>query len=321
MIGIVLLNMGGPDSLDAVRPFLYNLFSDRDIIQLGPSFVQPLIAWSIARKRAPKSRAAYRKIGGRSPLTDITAMQASALEALLNSGGHSQVVVAPGMRYWHPRTLDTLKILKKQGVRKVLGLSLYPHFSRATSGTSIKDFKKAAKDLGLEAVFIDSYPDHPGYIAALAQALSEGELKIRSEADTFTLVYSAHSLPKSMIDQGDPYLDHLQRTIGALEAISGIKGRLCFQSRSGPVEWLKPGTDVMLNELANQGEKAVLILPISFVSDHIETLYEIDMLYGEMMRKRGVKLLRTQSLNDNPLFIGALADMVQKKFKEEGWHE
>ncbi len=319
MTGIVLLNMGGPDSLDAVRPFLYNLFSDRDIIQLGPSFLQPLIAWSIARKRAPKSRAAYEKIGGRSPLADITARQADALQSLLNSRGAGRVIVASGMRYWHPRTIDALKGLKAQGVKKVLGLSLYPHYSRATSGTSLRDFKKAAASLGLDATSIDCYPDHPGYVAALAQAVTEGERRLRREAESFTLVYSAHSLPKSMIDQGDPYVDHLHRTISALEALTGIRGRLCFQSRSGPVEWLEPATDVMLNELASRGEKALLVLPISFVSDHIETLYEIDMLYGDMMAKRGVRLLRTQSLNDNALFISALADMALEKIKEEGW--
>ncbi len=321
MIGIVLLNMGGPDSLDAVRPFLYNLFSDREIIQLGPRFLQPLIAWMIARKRAPKSQAAYKKIGGKTPLTAITLKQAQALEARLQGEQSLKCICLPGMRYWHPRTPDTLKKMIDQGVKRVVGLSLYPHFSRATGGTSLADFQNAARELGLDATLIDSFPDHPLYIQSLAQVLNQGIAQVTRSFESFSLVYSAHSLPKSMVEKGDPYVDHLKRTIKALEERTGIEGKLCYQSRSGPVKWLEPGTDVMLNDLADQGEKAILILPISFVSDHIETIYEIDMLYGEMMAKRGVKLFRTPSLNDHPLFIDALADLVMRKVKEEGWLE
>ena len=313
--------MGGPDSLDAVRPFLFNLFSDREIIQLGPSFLQPAIAWMIARKRAPKSRAAYEKIGGKTPLTGITLRQAEALCAMLNEEALGMYTCAAGMRYWHPRTPDTLKELAGRGVKRVLGLSLYPHFSRATSGTSISDFYAAAKGCGLEAAAIESFPDHPLYINALADVLKKGVEEVERHFSRYRLLYSAHSLPRKMVEQGDPYVDHLNRTIAALEKETGIKGTLCYQSRSGPVEWLEPATDVLLEELASKGERAVLVLPISFVSDHIETIYEIDMLYAKMMEERGVKLFRTPSLNDHPMFIRALADMVTSKVKEEGWLE
>ncbi len=318
MIGIVFLNMGGPDSLETVRPFLYNLFSDREIIQLGPWFMQPLIAWSIARRRAPKSQAAYAKIGGKSPLASITMAQARAVEQVLNQRQQEEVSCLTGMRYWHPRTPDVLARMKERGISRVLGFSLYPQYSKATNGSSIAEFESCAKKMGLETQVIDSFPDHPGYIAALRDVLQEGLKKI-GDKDRFALVYSAHSLPRRMIEEGDPYVKHLHRTIKALEELTGIKGHLCFQSRSGPVAWLEPATDVLLNELADKGLSCLLVMPISFVSDHIETLYEIDILYSEMMAKKGVCLVRTPSLNDRPVFINALSDLAEKGLKEAGW--
>ncbi len=307
--GVLLLNMGGPDSLDAVRPFLFNLFSDRKIIRLGPSILQRPIAWMIARRRAPKSSANYAKIGGKSPLLEISSRQAKALEALLNRANQGEFICEPGMRYWHPRTPDQLRAMKLKGVGRVIGLSMYPHFSSATGGTSLDEFRQESERLKLDYSVVDSYPDHPLYIQALGKAVEEGLGNIKDK-DSFVLVYSAHSLPKSMIEQGDPYVHHLRRTISALEKETGIKGRLCFQSRSGPVKWLEPATDHMLMDLASKGVKEILCLPISFVSDHIETLYEIDMLYGSMMRKRGVRLVRTPSLNETSLFVQALGDLV-----------
>jgi ferrochelatase len=135
----------------------------------------------------------------------------------------------------------------------------------------------------------------------------------------FALVYSAHSLPKSMIEEGDPYVDHLQRTVRALEAETGVNGRICYQSRSGPVAWLEPGTDTLLSELAREGIRRILAVPISFVSDHVETLYEIDMLYADMMAEQGVRLYRTPSLNDRPRFVKALASLVSDRLEEAGW--
>jgi len=320
MIGIVFLNMGGPNSLSAVRPFLYNLFSDREIIQLGPRLFQPIIAWAISRRRAPKSRAAYAKIGGKSPLAKITEMQANSVEQFLNNKLQEQLLCLSGMRYWNPRTPDVLNQIKERGISKVLGFSLYPHYSRATSGSSIREFERCAGRLGLATQIVDNFPDHPGYIEALADIVREGLKILKGEdKDKFALVYSAHSLPKSMVEEGDPYVDHVCRTITALEKLIGIKGHLCYQSRSGPVEWLEPATDNLLNELAEKGVHNILVLPISFVSDHIETLFEIDMLYSEMMAQKGVRLIRTPSLNNRPLFINALSDLVEHGLKKAGW--
>jgi len=309
MTGVLLLNMGGPDSPESVRPFLYNLFSDRKIIQLGPPVLQRPLAWLIAKRRAPKSAACYAKIGGRSPLEEITRKQAKALESLLNREGAGTFLCEPGMRYWKPRTPDQLRFMKGKGAARFVGLSMYPHCSLATSGTSVEEFRKEADALGLRHKAVECYPDHPLYIAALKQAVEKGMEEI-ADREGFVLVYSAHSLPKAMIEKGDPYLNHLKRTIAALEKATGITGTLCFQSRSGPVEWLEPSTDETLRFLVERGVQEILCLPLSFVSDHIETLYEIDMLYADMVREAGARLVRTPSLNESPLFIMALADLV-----------
>lgn len=325
MIGVVFLNMGGPDSLEAVKPFLYNLFSDREIIQLGPRFLQPLIAWSIVRRRTPKSQAAYAQIGGKSPLASITGAQAKAVENLLNGKLEEKIFCLAGMRYWHPRTPDVLLHMKDKGISRVLGFSLYPHYCRATSGSSIGEFERCARNMGLKTHIIDSFPDHPGYIQALAETVkqglktAEGIRRKPGDQEDLALVYSAHSLPKVMVEQGDPYVDHVRRTIDALEKLTGVKGHLCFQSRSGPVAWLEPATDVLLNELAEKGLGRLLVLPISFVSDHVETLYEIDIQYSEMMAEKGVRLVRTPSLNDRPTFINALSSLVEQGLNKAGW--
>ncbi len=324
MTGIVFLNMGGPDCPDAVRPFLYNLFSDRSIIRLGPAILQRPIAWFIARSRAPKSTRAYLKIGGKSPLADITMAQAKAVERALKGHRIGNVLCEPAMRYWHPRTPNVLAGFRKQGITRCLAVSMYPHYCKATSGSSIMEFEKCAADLHIKSLVIDGFADHPDYIAALAEVVTEtlrrlglgidGQGPPRLPDDT-RLVYSAHSVPSALIDQGDPYVEQLKCTIKALESVTGIRGSMCYQSRSGPVRWLRPSTDEYLMELADQGIKNIIILPISFVSDHIETLYELDILYGDMMRKRGVKLIRTPSLNKRPRFISALTGLALEGIK------
>ncbi len=328
MKAVLFLNMGGPDSLKAVRPFLFNLFSDREIIRLGPRFMQRPLAWLISGRRAPGSRANYEKIGGKSPLLEITRLQAQGVQQRLEAAGLKDVKCVPAMRYWHPRTPRIVDELAKNGVTGMLGLSLYPHYSRATSGSSINEFMACAKRSGIQADVIESYPDNPGYVRALASCIREGveglvasgEISDRDALDEnsrFALVYSAHSLPRSFVQEGDPYVDHIRRTIDALEQITGIRGHLCYQSRSGPVKWLEPGTDTMLRQLVRErGKKNLLVVPISFVSDHIETLYEIDMLYGGMAREMGARLSRIPSLNDRDEFLDALAGMCIERLSQ-----
>jgi len=306
--GIVLLNMGGPDNQASVAPFLFNLFSDRDIIRLGPPFLQKPIAWFISRRRAPKSRAIYAKIGGGSPLLDISRMQAGALQTSLLEQGDFVVTIA--MRYWPPFADEAVNYLLNQGVTALTAVTLYPHFSKATTGSSLIQLQKSLRRLApkLDVKVISSFPTQPSYVKALAENIKKGVLYF--ENDGVEIVYSAHSLPVSFIDDGDPYVEHLTQTIAAVELITRRKGRLCYQSRSGPVEWLTPSTPEMIEELARKGCRNILMVPISFVSDHVETLYEIDMLYREQAEKLGMQLRSTESLNTNPLFIRCLRELV-----------
>jgi protoporphyrin/coproporphyrin ferrochelatase len=317
IIAVVLLNLGGPEKLEDVEPFLFNLFSDRMIIRLGPAFLQKTIAGFISKRRAPKSSQAYAKIGGGSPLNRITAQQAQALEKELEIHGGFKVAVA--MRYWKPRAREALAALQQQNIQKIIALPLYPHYSIATTGSSVADLIEASRSFSsfFTIETIDSWQKQPSYIKALADTIREGAEKFGSE--NVQVVYSAHSLPVKFIQEGDPYVDHLKQTIEALEKITGLEGKLCFQSRSGPVEWLSPSPPEMLAKLAEAGCKNVLMVPISFVSDHVETLYEIDMLYRDMARDHGMRLERSPSLNLEPGFIKALEELVLDKVKKLGW--
>ena len=308
-VGVILLNLGGPETLADVEPFLVNLFSDREIIRLSPfPFLQKFIAKRIAAKRAPKSREAYRLIGGGSPLARITWEQGRALEEALAADG--QFVVRMAMRYWQPGAEVALAEFAQIGVRRIVALTLYPHYSRATTGSSLDELRKAIALSGhdFELAEVREWPEQPEYVACLAQGIREGMAGFNGEPAQ--LVYSAHSLPVSFIREGDPYLDQIKRTIAAVEKVTGISGELCFQSRSGPVEWLAPSTPEMLQTLAGQGCKNILMVPISFVSDHVETLYEIDLLYKDQAKELGMRLVRSASLNTHPLFIKGLASLV-----------
>ncbi len=300
--------MGGPDTLGDVRPFLYNLFSDREIIRLGPPFLQKFLAYVISRRRAPKSSAIYRKIGGGSPLKKITLKQAKALQEALKINGDYYVTIA--MRYWPPYGDEAVQNLRQKGVETITALTLYPHYSKATSGSSISHLQKSLQRLAPEipVAIISSWPTQGNYIKALAENMIKGLSHFNSQS--VEIVYSAHSLPVSFIQEGDPYVDHIGQTIQAIEKITKQKGRICYQSRSGPVEWLSPSTPEMLTTLAQEGCKNILMVPISFVSDHVETLYEIDILYREQAAQLGMHLLSCESLNTNPLFIKGLRDLI-----------
>ncbi|MCM2358488.1 MAG: ferrochelatase, partial [Geobacteraceae bacterium] len=207
---VLLLQMGGPDSLDAVEPFLYNLFSDREIIRIGPAFLQPLIARFIARRRAPKVEKYYQRIGGKSPIRELTELQARALEEKL--GPEFRCFVA--MRYWRPSTIEALAAIKREGITRIVALSLYPHYSRATTGSSINELRRVLAEAGgeFQVSYVDRFYDHPLYINALAERIEAG-LAAFAERDKVELVFSAHSLPQSFIDQGDPYLGHIEETV------------------------------------------------------------------------------------------------------------
>jgi len=314
-IGVVLLNLGGPERTADVRSFLYNLFSDRLIIRLGPAFMQKPIAWWIAKRRAPKSQVFYEQIGGGSPLNKITRQQGQALEGQLAADGNFKVCMA--MRYWHPFAQEVLPEIVNSGVTKLVALTLYPHYSVATTGSSILDLHDCLSKLPqqVEVAEIASWPEQPDYINCLSQKIMAA-MRQDSEAE---IVYSAHSLPVKFIDEGDPYLDHLNLTIAALEKQTGKKGHLCFQSRSGPVEWLAPSTPDTIQQLAREGCKSIIMVPISFVSDHVETLCEIDIQYRQLAEGLGMKFARTAALNTEQAFITGLKKLVIKACQEKKW--
>ncbi len=318
MIGVILLNLGGPDAPAAVKPFLYNLFSDRDIIKLGPGPLQKPIAALIAHMRAPKTTAMYRKIGGGSPILPITKAQAEALAGQLKRDTPGTTfAIDVGMRYWHPFIADTVGCMYGRGVRRFIGLSLYPQYSVATSGSSLKALKQALSSLGdCFVAETESWHLHPKYLDALAFSI---QTSMSGFAEQPVVLFSAHSLPQSFIDAGDPYLAQTQETVQALASRLSLDSRLSFQSRSGPVKWLEPSTGQILQTLAREGVRNILVVPISFVSDHIETLYEIDIEYQEIARRSGMIMKRMPSLNTAPLFIEALADIVLTTAKERNW--
>lgn len=307
---VLLLQMGGPDSLDAVRPFLLNLFTDREIIKIGPALLQPLIARIIVKKRAAHVEENYSLIGGKSPLRELTEEQARSLEKVL--GDNYRCFVA--MRYWRPSTIEALAAIRKAGISDITAVSLYPHYSKATTGSSIKELKRVLAES--KAVFnvryIDSFYNDSGYIDAMAEKIREGIQLFHPLADV-ELLFSAHSLPQTFIDEGDPYLAQIEESVRLIMQKFDLPHHLSFQSRAGPVKWLEPSTDDMLKKLAESGVKNLLVVPLSFVSDHIETLHEIDIEYSKKAWELGIaKFERMPSLNSSPRFIEALAKLVLK---------
>jgi ferrochelatase len=330
-LGIILLNLGGPDSLQAVRPFLYNLFSDRQIIRLGPSFMQKPLAWLISTIRSKKTEQYYKLIGGKSPILDITKAQAKALENSLNSELRTQnselsFKVFIGMRYWSPFIEDIIPEIYSNGIKKVIALSLYPQYSVTTSGSSISKLKEVLCNYQMETVYISSWHAHPLYIEALVDVIKKGiesfavtaKRRTQNAEPEVHVLFSAHSLPQKIIDEGDPYADQTIETIQEILKRIPLKWHLSYQSKSGPVQWLEPSTEDKIKELAGEGVKNLLVVPISFISDHIETLYEIDILYKKLAESLGINLKRADSLNTHPTFIKALKDIVISELKKPG---
>jgi len=307
---VLLLQMGGPDSMDAVEPFLLNLFSDREIIKIGPAWLQPVIARFIVKRRARHVEENYRLIGGRSPLRKLTEEQAANLEKEL--GNDYRCFVA--MRYWHPTTIEALAEIKKSVISDITAVSLYPHYSKATTGSSIKELKRvlAEAKVSFTVRYIDSFHNNPLYIEALQDRIREGLNQFHPLADV-ELLFSAHSLPVSFIEEGDPYLEQIQESVKQVMKSFDVPYHLSFQSKAGPVKWLEPSTDEMLKSLAESGTKNILVVPLSFVSDHIETLHEIDIEYAKKAWELGIaRFERVPSLNSSPKFIRCLADLVRK---------
>lgn len=313
---VVLLNLGGPDSLDAVRPFLYNLFSDPDIFKLPLGrFTQKPFAAVFSRRRAREATQGYAAIGGKSPLLAHTQAQAAALQQALAIDGERRADVYVCMRYWHPMAPEVVGQLKQRGYPRIVLLPLYPQYSHTTTGSSRNDFERECRRQGYhpEVHLIRQWYDQPAYQQAIVDTL-RAELARFPEPDPerVQLLCSAHGLPRKLVDAGDPYEQQIVATYDSVRARLGWRHTtLCYQSRVGPLEWLKPYTEDVIRDCGRRGVRQVLVYPIAFVSDHVETLYELGIAYGALARACGIPHYRVApALNAHPLLIEALKDRV-----------
>jgi ferrochelatase len=321
-VGVLLLNLGGPERIQDVGPFLYNLFADPEIIRLPNPALQKPLAWLISTLRAGKSQAAYRSIGGGSPLRRITEQQARELQSNLRQRG-IEATSYVAMRYWHPFTESAVADIKADGIDEVVVLPLYPHFSISTSGSSFRELQRLRQGdpafSRLPIRCIRSYYDDPGYIGAMAELIAK-EIQACPDPSQAHVFFSAHGVPKSYVEEaGDPYQQEIETCARLImERLQVDLGHpnpytLAYQSRVGPVEWLKPYTDDALHELGAAGVKDLVVVPISFVSEHIETLEEIDIEYREIATEAGItNFRRVPALDTTPSFIQGLANLVQQ---------
>ena len=306
---IVLFNLGGPDSPAAIRPFLFNLFNDPAILRL-PQPMRWLLAQLISRRRAKTAEEIYAHMGGRSPILPQTEAQAQALGVEL--GPEHRVFIA--MRYWRPFADETARQVLAWNPDRIVLLPLYPQFSTTTTASSLQDWRRAAAAIGLDrpTASIGCYPAEPGFIAAQV-ALIRQELPKLAGQD-FRLLFSAHGLPKKIVTAGDPYQRQVELSAAATVAALGLEGLdwgICYQSRVGPLEWIGPATDAEIRR-AGQDGKAILLVPLAFVSEHSETLVELDIEYAELAHDSGVPAyIRVPTVGVQPTFIQGLAGLVR----------
>ncbi len=315
-IAVVLFNLGGPDRPEAIRPFLLNLFSDKAILRV-PFFVRPVLARIIAGRRLKPATANYALLGGRSPLLDLTRAQGLALEAALPEI-EARCFIA--MRYWHPFSDEAAKAVKAFQPHEVVLLPLYPQFSTTTTGSSLDAWREAAARLGLVApvTTLCCWPEDAGYAEATAAIVRRAWEQASAALDgtALRLLFSAHGLPEAIVRAGDPYQWQIERTVRAVIAAWGPEApadwAICYQSRATPQKWLEPSTDQEVARAARD-KVAVVVVPIAFVSDHSETLVELDVEYRHLAEKLGVPgYFRVPAQNDETNFVAALADLVRR---------
>jgi len=318
-VGIVLFQLGGPDSLEAVEPFLRNLFLDPDIIPMGPlGFLRGPVANYIAKKRSVPVRGRYAMIGHRSPIALLTERQRRKLAAALSP--HVDPVVTTAMRYWKPFTAEAVAAIRAAApLDDLVLLPLYPQYSHATTLSSLKEwhrvYGKPAE--GPRELTVENFHDHPLYIRALVEKIA---LCLRQFPDSsrIHLLFSAHGIPLSLVEKGDPYPQHIAETVRLVNQQGRERYRnwpraqiLCYQSRVGPTKWLEPPFLETMERLGREGVKEMLVVPISFVTEHIETLHEINIDGRADAGKFGIERFRMMpAVGDSPTFIAALRDLV-----------
>ena len=318
-VGVVLFNLGGPDSLDAVEPFLRNLFSDKAIIR-APALIRWPLARFIAWRRRDYAKSIYASIGGGSPIVPETAAQAEALKAELAARGvEAKVVFA--MRYWKPRADEAARELAAWKPDRIALIPLYPQFSTTTTASSMEDWAAAAADHGLTtpAQAVCCYPLATGFIEAYAALLKTSLAGIAPGAP-WRILYSAHGLPERIVLAGDPYPQQVEATAAAIAAAAGVQDAdqlVTYQSRVGPLKWIGPDTDTEILNTAKAGIIPVVV-PLSFVSEHSETLYELDQVYRQSALEAGAPdYVRVPAAGVHPAFIGTLADLVAQCLTQE----
>jgi ferrochelatase len=309
-IAVVLFQLGGPDSQAAVEPFLYNLFCDPDIINFPGAFLaRKAIAKLISTTRSKVVGRHYMEIGGGSPIRRLTEQQARALESALKPHISARAIVA--MRYWHPNTAEAVAALDREPYDELVLLPLYPHYSFATTRSSLKEWNRQYKPTAPVKI-IDHFYDHPDYIAAIVDRIN-GVLADLKQPDDIHLVFSAHGLPLALVEKGDPYAKQIEETVQMVRDLGAWPNPhvLCYQSRVGPQKWLQPSLTTTIEQMAHNGMKRMLVIPIAFLTEHIETLHEINIEARDEAEKLGVtEFCMMPALNDSPLLIRALADLV-----------
>jgi ferrochelatase len=315
---IILFNLGGPDSPAAIQPFLFNLFKDRAIINL-PNPMRWLLAKIISKRRTPTARKIYSELGGKSPLLELTLDQGIALESQLNSQSKDEIKVFIAMRYWHPMSSETVITVKKFNPEEIILIPLYPQFSTATTGSSLQNWHQEAKKVGLTVPTkaLCCYPTNINLVKAQTDLLIKKLNKIKHKT---RVLFSAHGLPKKIIDRGDPYQNQIEKTARAISIEANLKDTdwaICYQSRVGPLEWIGPSLDKELVRAAKD-DVGVIILPIAFVSEHSETLVELDIEYYKIAQD--LKILsydRIPAVGTHPMFIMGLAELVNKTIESD----
>jgi protoporphyrin/coproporphyrin ferrochelatase len=318
-VGIVLFQLGGPDSLAAVEPFLLNLFRDPDIIPLGPlGILRKPIAKLISSRRSIPVAGKYAEIGRRSPIRLLTERQRVRLVAALTP--YIEPIAVTAMRYWHPMSAEAAETLRKAApLDQIVLLPLYPHFSYATTLSSLKEWRRVygPQDGRAKETTVGQFYDHPLYIQAVVQRIGS-VLRQFPDSSRIHLVFSAHGLPMSLVEKGDPYPQHIETTVrlvceaGKEQYPSWPRTHLlCYQSRVGPAKWLQPPLTGTIERLGHEGAKEMLVVPISFVTEHIETLHEINIEARAEAAKVGIDTFRMMpAVGDSPFFIAALKDLV-----------
>ncbi len=317
--GILFLNLGGPDSLENVKHFLFNLFADPDIIKLPFSeiFQKPL-AWLISTKREEEAQENYKLMGGRSPILQFTQQQGEALKAALIEQGREAMSVYIAMRYWHPFTEEAVDQIVQDGIERLIVVPLYPHFSYTTTGSSLNELKRVldARKIQLAISVVPPYYDHPLYLQAMSECIQEGldNNPWTCPRNEVQILFSAHSLPiKHVKRTQDPYPEQIYTCAETIAKtyFPHNPWELAYQSQVGNMPWLGPSTDGMLHYFAGKNRDNILVVALSFVSDHVETLVEIDRQYIPLANDLKIEhCYRAPSLNTNRVFIQALAELT-----------